>query len=71
MYLFLFCISVLISGEVPSLNAYDKNGIKIVFHFAKGRPREDVTVVVVSIMSTAASPIKTLTFQAAVPKVRL
>ncbi|XP_064594749.1 ADP-ribosylation factor-binding protein GGA1-like isoform X2 [Liolophura sinensis] len=55
-------------SEVPSLNAYDKNGIKIVFHFAKGRPREDVTVVVVSVMSTAASPIKTLTFQAAVPK---
>ena len=49
--------------------AYDKNGIKIMFHFGKDRPRLDVLVVAVSIMNSSASPVKGFVFQAAVPKV--
>ena len=48
---------------------YDKNGMKIVIHFAKDTPRDDVLVMVVSIMSVNESPVTKCTFQAAVPKV--
>lgn len=53
------------------LNAYDKNGLKIVIHIAKNKPREDVTVMVVSTISTNTNPVKNFVFQAAVPKVCL
>ena len=49
--------------------AYDKNNIKIVFHVGKDRPRPDVTVIAVSVMSTNSTSVKAFTFQAAVPKV--
>eukprot|EP00105_Crassostrea_gigas_P019805 XP_011438416.1 PREDICTED: ADP-ribosylation factor-binding protein GGA1 isoform X1 [Crassostrea gigas] len=55
-------------GTAP-LNAYDKNGLKIVIHVAKNKPREDVKVMVVSTISTNTNPIKNFVFQAAVPKV--
>ena len=55
-------------GSAPPINAYDKNGLKIVIHVGKNKPREDVHVMVVSIMSTNTSPVKTFAFQAAVPK---
>lgn len=55
-------------GTAP-LNAYDKNGLKIVIHVAKNKPRENVTVMVVSTISTNTNPVKNFVFQAAVPKV--
>ncbi|XP_041474263.1 ADP-ribosylation factor-binding protein GGA2-like [Lytechinus variegatus] len=55
-------------GSTPPVTAYEKNNIKTVFHFTKDSPRPDVLVVVVSTMSTNTSPIKNLTFLAAVPK---
>ncbi|XP_076074052.1 ADP-ribosylation factor-binding protein GGA1-like isoform X4 [Mytilus galloprovincialis] len=55
-------------GTSPPINAYDKNGMKIVIHIAKNRPREDVHVMVVSVMSTNTSAVKNFSFQAAVPK---
>lgn len=58
-----------ISDGAAPLNAYDKNGLKIVIHIAKNKPREDVKVMVVSTISTNTNPIKNFVFQAAVPKV--
>ncbi|XP_013380934.1 ADP-ribosylation factor-binding protein GGA1-like [Lingula anatina] len=55
-------------GSTSPLNAYDKNGLKIIIHFGKDRPRADVMVMVVSVMSTNTSAVKALSFQAAVPK---
>ncbi|XP_048758956.2 ADP-ribosylation factor-binding protein GGA1-like isoform X2 [Ostrea edulis] len=55
--------------SMAPLNAYDKNGLKIVIHIAKNKPREDVTVMVVSTISTNTNPVKNFVFQAAVPKV--
>ncbi|XP_030839813.1 ADP-ribosylation factor-binding protein GGA1 isoform X1 [Strongylocentrotus purpuratus] len=55
-------------GSTPPVTAYEKNNVKTIFHFAKDSPRPDVLVVVVSTMSTNTSPIKNLTFLAAVPK---
>ena len=51
------------------MTPYDKNNMKVVVHFAKDRPRPDVGVMVISIMSTNAIPVKNFVFQAAVPKV--
>lgn len=55
------------------MTAYDKNGFRILFHFAKECPpgRPDVLVVVVSMLNTAPLPIKSIVLQAAVPKVPL
>ena len=57
------------TGDEPPVVAYDKNNIKIVFHVGKDRPRPDVVVVAVSVMSTNSTSVKSFTFQAAVPKV--
>lgn len=61
-------LNFITDGTAP-LNAYDKNGLKIVIHVAKNKPREDVKVMVVSTISTNTNPIKNFVFQAAVPKV--
>ncbi|KAK2155972.1 hypothetical protein NP493_2015g00000 [Ridgeia piscesae] len=55
-------------GSHPPMTAYDKNNLKIVIHFGRDRPRPDVHVMVVSVMSTNTNAVKTLTFLAAVPK---
>ncbi|XP_053392440.1 ADP-ribosylation factor-binding protein GGA1-like isoform X2 [Mercenaria mercenaria] len=56
-------------GSAPPVSAYDKNGLKVLIHVAKDRPREDVIVMVISVLSTNTSPVKAFIFQAAVPKV--
>ncbi|KAL3877707.1 hypothetical protein ACJMK2_035373 [Sinanodonta woodiana] len=56
-------------GSHPPVNTYDKNGIKVLIHAAQDRPREDVVVMVISVMSINTNPIKGFIFQAAVPKV--
>ncbi|XP_049625464.1 ADP-ribosylation factor-binding protein GGA3 [Suncus etruscus] len=57
------------SSALP-VTAYDKNGFRILFHFAKESPpgRPDVLVVVVSMLNTAPLPIRGIVLQAAVPK---
>lgn len=60
----------LFAGTLPPLSLHDKDGLAVLVHFGKESPREDVTVMVVSIMSKNISgPIKNVKFQAAVPKV--
>jgi hypothetical protein len=62
-------ILIIILGTAPPVNAYDKNGLKALIMVAKDRPRDDVVVMVVSVLSTNTSPVKAFIFQAAVPKV--
>lgn len=67
------CDSPFVSaGSVSPLTVYDRNGFKAMLHFSRdpapGRP--DVLVMVLSMLSTSAQPIKAIAFQAAVPKVR-
>lgn len=61
-----------LAGSICPLTVYDKNGFKAMLHFSRdpapGRP--DVLVMVLSMLSTSAQPIKDIAFQAAVPKVR-
>ncbi|XP_059340619.1 ADP-ribosylation factor-binding protein GGA2 [Ammospiza nelsoni] len=67
--LFVPLISVTLSTISP-LTVYDRNGFKVMLHFSRdpapGRP--DVLVMVLSMLSTSAHPIKDIVFQAAVPK---
>lgn len=58
----------MLTGNLPPLNLHEKNGLTVVIHFGKESPRPDVTVMVVSTMSKNSSPVKNVTFQAAVPK---
>ncbi|XP_006145887.1 ADP-ribosylation factor-binding protein GGA3 isoform X1 [Tupaia chinensis] len=57
------------SSALP-VTAYDKNGFRILFHFAKECPpgRPDVLVVVVSMLNTAPVAVRSIVLQAAVPK---
>ncbi len=64
-----FTAAVALTGSVQPLNIYDRNGMKVVLHFGKDSPRDDVLVMVVSIMSVNETPVTKCTFQAAVPKV--
>ncbi|KAM9222928.1 ADP-ribosylation factor-binding protein GGA2 [Leptosomus discolor] len=67
--LFVPLISITLSRICP-LTVYDRNGFKAMLHFSRdpapGRP--DVLVMVLSMLSTSAQPIKDIAFQAAVPK---
>ncbi|NWS27422.1 GGA2 protein, partial [Polioptila caerulea] len=67
--LFVPLISIRPSTVCP-LTVYDRNGFKAMLHFSRdpapGRP--DVLVMVLSMLSTSAHPIKDIVFQAAVPK---
>ncbi|XP_067137144.1 ADP-ribosylation factor-binding protein GGA1-like [Centruroides vittatus] len=55
-------------GDISPLTLPGKNGLTVVIHFGKDRPRPDVTVMVVSTMSKNPSPVKSFSFLAAVPK---
>lgn len=55
------------------VTAYDKNGIRVMLHFATDCPagRPDVCVIVAYMLSTALLPVRDILLQAAVPKVKL
>nr|CAD7257480.1 unnamed protein product [Timema shepardi] len=56
-------------GNIPPLTVLDeKNCISVVLHFAKERPRQDVSVIVVTTLSKNSSPLTNYLFQAVVPK---
>lgn len=55
------------------MTAYDKDGVRVLLHFATDCPpgRPDVLVMVVSMLNTAPLPVRNIVLQAAVPKVKL
>ncbi|KAJ8245960.1 hypothetical protein GJAV_G00262170 [Gymnothorax javanicus] len=57
-------------SKIEPIVAYDKNGIRVMLHFAKECPvgRPDVAVIVITILSTSPVPVRDVVFQAAVPK---
>lgn len=56
------------SSLMPLVVLDEKNGITVTFHFGKNKPREDVTVIVVTTISKNELPLSNLLFQAVVPK---
>ncbi|XP_038675582.1 ADP-ribosylation factor-binding protein GGA1-like isoform X1 [Scyliorhinus canicula] len=59
------------ASTVPPVTVFDKDGFRVLFNFAKVPPpgRPDLLVVVITLLSSAPTPIKNIMFQAAVPKV--
>ncbi|XP_037328753.2 ADP-ribosylation factor-binding protein GGA3a isoform X2 [Pungitius pungitius] len=57
-------------SKVCPVTAYDKNGVRVLLHFATDCPvgRPDVLVMVASMLNTAPQPVRNITLQAAVPK---
>ncbi|XP_010871278.1 ADP-ribosylation factor-binding protein GGA3a [Esox lucius] len=57
-------------SKVCPVTAYDKNGVRVLLHFATDCPpgRPDVLVMVVSMLNTAPLPVTNIVLQAAVPK---
>lgn len=71
-HFFLFLCLSCILGEVCPVTAYDKNGVRVLLHFATDCPpgRPDVLVIVASMLNTAPQPVRSIVLQAAVPKVK-
>lgn len=59
-------------SKVPPTTAFEEEeGLTVVLHFCKDKPRSDVNVIVISTTSKSSSPIEDYKFQAVVPKVIL
>lgn len=58
-------------SKVPPLTVFEEDeGVTVVLHFCKDKPRPDVNVIVISTTSKSGSSIEDYKFQAVVPKVR-
>ncbi|XP_026216460.1 ADP-ribosylation factor-binding protein GGA3a isoform X2 [Anabas testudineus] len=57
-------------SKVCPVTAYDRNGVRVLLHFAIDCPpgRPDVLVMVASMLNTAPLPVRNINLQAAVPK---
>jgi hypothetical protein len=55
--------------DLPSITAYEKNGLKIVFCLERLPENPNMTVIRMSAMNETINPITEFLFQAAVPKV--
>uniref|UniRef100_A0A672M393 Golgi associated, gamma adaptin ear containing, ARF binding protein 3 n=1 Tax=Sinocyclocheilus grahami TaxID=75366 RepID=A0A672M393_SINGR len=62
--------SLLNCCKVLPVTVYDKDGVRVLMHFAMDCPpgRPDVLVMVVSLLNTAPLPVRNIVLQAAVPK---
>ncbi|KAI4462162.1 golgi-localized gamma-adaptin ear containing arf binding protein [Holotrichia oblita] len=56
------------SSIPPVVALEEKNGISVTLHFARDKPREDINVIVVTIVSKNELPLKNILFRAIVPK---
>ncbi|KAF5273890.1 hypothetical protein FQA39_LY01005 [Lamprigera yunnana] len=56
------------SSTPPLVVLDEKNGISVTFHFGKNKPRDDITVIVLTTISKNELPLSNLLFQAVVPK---
>lgn len=60
-------------GSLLPVTVFDKHSLRVLFTFARDCPpsRPDVLVVIISMLSSAPTPVTNIRFQAAVPKVPL
>lgn len=58
-------------GSLLPVTVFDKHSLRVLFTFARECPpsRPDVLVVIISMLSSAPTPVTNIRFQAAVPKV--
>lgn len=58
-------------SKVAPMTVFEDEGVTVVLHFCKDKPRSDVNVIVVSTRSKHESAVEDYKFQAVVPKVSL
>lgn len=58
------------SGKQASVTVLDSSDISVTLHFTENQPRDDVSVVVVSVVSRNYQPVTNYVLQAVAPKVR-
>lgn len=61
--------AVLFSTGIPSITAYNKNGLKIDFTFERSNTNPSVTVITIQASNSTELDMTDFVFQAAVPKV--
>lgn len=61
----------LLSTGIPSITAYNKNGLKIDFSFERSNTNPSVTVITIQASNSTELDMTDFVFQAAVPKVEL
>lgn len=68
-----FPLSSVNPGSLLPVSVFDKHSLRVLFTFARDCPpsRADVLVVIISMLSSAPTPVTNIRFQAAVPKVGL
>lgn len=59
------------STGIPSITAYNKNGLKIDFSFERSNTNPSVTVITIQASNSTELDMTDFVFQAAVPKVEL
>lgn len=66
-----FCSSaaLLFPAGIPSITAYNKNGLKIDFTFERSNTNPSVTVITIQASNSTELDMTDFVFQAAVPKV--
>lgn len=57
------------SSIPPVIVLEEKNGISVKLHFARDKPRDGISVIVVTMFSRSELPLKNILFRAIVPKV--
>uniref|UniRef100_A0A672FUE6 ADP-ribosylation factor-binding protein GGA3-like n=1 Tax=Salarias fasciatus TaxID=181472 RepID=A0A672FUE6_SALFA len=69
-FFFFFSCLRCVSGKVCPVTAYDKNGVRVLLHFATDCPpgRPDVLVMVASMLNTSPQAVRNVLLQVAVPK---
>ncbi|KAL4594137.1 ADP-ribosylation factor-binding protein GGA3-like isoform X1 [Arapaima gigas] len=57
-------------SSIAPVVVYDRKGVRVMLHRARDPPdgRQDIVVMVISMLSTSPLPVKDIVFQAAVPK---
>lgn len=68
---FALCCVKSVPGNLLPVTVFDKHSLRVLFTFARDCPpsRPDVLVVIISMLSSAPSPVTNIRFQSAVPKV--
>lgn len=67
----MMCMCLCVCLDIPSIVAFDKNSLKIVFQFEKDPNTPSTIKITLSATNSWSTPMTDFLFQAAVPKVNL
>ena len=65
----MFTVLLTVCLDIPSIVAFEKNSLKIVFHFERDPNTPTTIKITLNAINSLSSPMTEFLFQAAVPKV--